>query len=321
MKKDLKCDIAVLGGGPGGYTAAFRAADLGQKVVLVEKYDRIGGVCLNVGCIPSKTLLHASQVIEEAELAKSYGVSFCKPEINLSVMRNKKEGVIEQLTNGLGILAKARKVNVVTGKARFTAQGTLLVERGSDSTEISFENAIIASGSHPVHPGFLPDAPKLLWDSTTALTLPFIPKHLVVLGGGIIGLEMAQVYSSLGSKITIVEMLKQIIPVADNDLVIPLLDKIQSGEHRVLTSTRLVSVETKNNSLSIEIEGEKQETLNADALLVAVGRKPNITDIGLEEIGIKLDDAGFIQVNSMQKTNLPNVLRCWRCSRKPHVST
>ena len=203
MSDKIQCELAVLGGGPGGYTAAFRAADLGKKVVLIEKEERIGGVCLNVGCIPSKTLLHAAEILFDAKEAGSYGISFAKPEIDLDALRKKKNDVVDKLTGGLKGLAKARKVQIVRGTGRFTGKNEFTVDSDGGSSVIEFKNAIIATGSRPVSLPFLPNDDKRIWDSTDALALPFIPKRLAVLGGGIIGLEMAQVYSALGSEITL----------------------------------------------------------------------------------------------------------------------
>lgn len=311
MSELVQCDLAVLGGGPGGYTAAFRAADLGKKVVLIEKDERIGGVCLNVGCIPSKTLLHAAEIIEESAEAVSYGLKFAAPQIDLDALRGKKDEVVNKLTDGLKGLAKARKVTVIRGTGTFTDSKTIAVETGDDSKgsiEVKFENAIIAVGSQPVALPFLPNDDKRIWDSTDALALPFIPKHLAVLGGGIIGLEMAQVYSSLGSEITVIEMLDQIIPPADADMVRPLAAKLKKKYKAVLTSTKLTAVEAKKGSLNISLEGDKAPaSIEADALLVSVGRRPNGKGIGAENIGVTVDERGFISVNERQETGVPGI--------------
>lgn len=308
MSEIVECDLAVLGGGPGGYTAAFRAADLGKIVVLIEKYERIGGVCLNVGCIPSKTLLHVSEIIEESAEATSYGLKFAAPQIDLDALRGKKDEVVGKLTDGLKGLAKARKVKIVRGTGKFSDNKTLAVETDKGSVEVKFKNAIIAVGSQPVALPFLPNDDKRIWDSTDALALPFIPKHLAVLGGGIIGLEMAQVYSSLGSEITVIEMLDQIIPPADADMVRPLAAKLKKNYRAVLTSTKLTAVEATKDSLSISLEGNKAPaSIEADALLVSVGRSPNGKGIDAEKIGVAVDERGFISVNERQETGVPGI--------------
>ena len=235
MSQKISVDVAVLGGGPGGYTSAFRAADLGLSVCLIEKAERLGGVCLNVGCIPSKTLLHAAAVIEEAEEVKDFGITFAAPKIDIEALKTKKDAVINQLTTGLNGLCKARKITRVVGAGSFKDKTTLSVTGDNGQTDISFKNAIIATGSHPfVMPG-APDDPRI-WDSTDALALESIPKKLLIIGGGIIGLEMAQVYHALGSEITIVEMLEQLIPPADKDVVQPLFRKLKK-RYQIFTKT------------------------------------------------------------------------------------
>ena len=330
MAETIQCDLAVIGGGPGGYTAAFRAADLGKAVVLIEEGERIGGVCLNVGCIPSKTLLHAAEIIAEARDAAAYGVQFPAPEIDLDTLRGKKDQVIGKLTGGLAGLAKARKVRILRGRGHFTSPNTIQViggapPAGADSPagesapagesgptgethQVRFENAIIAVGSAPVKLPFIPSDDPRIWDSTDALALPFIPGRLAVLGGGIIGLEMAQVYAALGSEVTIIEMLDQIIPPADADLVRPLAMKIAKEYKAVYTSTKLTGVDAAAEALSISLEGPKApSSIEADALLVAVGRRPNGGLVGAENIGIRLDEKGFIPVNERLATEVPNI--------------
>ncbi len=308
MSETINCEVAVLGGGPGGYTAAFRAADLGKDVVIIEKQDRIGGVCLNVGCIPSKALLHAADILEEAEEAAAYGIDFSPPAVNIDTLRKKKDDIITQLTGGLAYLAKARKVRIIRGAGVFSGKNEITISHDSQLTNIRFENAIIAVGSSPAELPFLPNDDERIWNSTDALRLPFIPKRLAVLGGGIIGLEMAQVYSALGSKITIVEMLAQIIPPSDEDLVRPLAMKLKRKYENVYTSTRLTGVKAGKNGLSLSLEGKKvPAALDADALLVAVGRRPNGKDIGAERIGIQVDGRGFIKVNKRMETGVPGI--------------
>jgi len=302
MTQNISVDVAVIGGGPGGYTAAFRAADLGLTVCLIEKADRLGGVCLNVGCIPSKTLLHVATMIEEAENASEFGITFAAPEINLDNVREKKESIIKQLTSGLDGLCKARKVNRLTGTASFATKTTLSIKGAEDETTVTFKNAIIASGSRPfVLPG-CPDDPRI-WDSTDALRLNTIPKRLLIIGGGIIGLEMAQVYSALGSQITIVEMLKQLIPPADKDLVQPLFLKLKK-RYDIYTDTKVTTIKAAKTAIKVSFEGpKKSETADYDAVLVAVGRRPNSEEIGLENVGIVPSERGFIEVDEKQQTS------------------
>lgn len=308
MNKSIQCEVAVLGGGPGGYTAAFRAADLGKKVVLIEKEERLGGVCLNVGCIPSKTLLHAAEVITEAREAAAYGLKFAEPEINVDVLRQKKDEVINRLTGGLKKLAQARKVTIVQGTGTFSTNHTLEVAAAEGLMEVQFEHAVIAAGSSPVQLPFLPHNDERIWNSTDALSIPFVPGHLAVLGGGIIGLEMAEVYSALGSQITVIEMLNQIIPPADSDMVRPLAQRLRKDYRAVYTSTKLTAVEAAKDTLKISLEGEKApKSIEADALLVAVGRIPNGKNLGVENLGITVDERGFIPVDRQMRTAVPHI--------------
>lgn len=302
MTQELSVDVAVLGGGPGGYTAAFRAADLGLSVCLIEKADRLGGVCLNVGCIPSKTLLHMAATIEDAEKAADFGVTFAPPKIDIKAIIAKKESIIKQLTTGLDGLCKARKITRVTGNGEFTNKTTITVSGGNGETTVAFKNGIIATGSHPFVLPDSPDDPRI-WDSSDALTLKSIPKRLMIIGGGIIGLEMAQVYNALGSEITIVEMLQQLIPPADKDLIQPLFLKLKK-KYRILTKTKVTNIKPKENAIEVSFEGPKENgTEEYDAVLVAVGRRPNSEGIGLEKIGIVPSEQGFIEVNDQQQTS------------------
>ena len=306
MTQDLSVDVAVLGGGPGGYTAAFRAADLGLSVCLIEKDDRLGGVCLNAGCIPSKTLLHGASLIEDAQNGADFGITFAAPTIDLDQLRAKKDGIIAQLTSGLDGLCKARGITRVTGAGTFRDTVSLTIA-GIGGTEIvTFKNAIIATGSHPfVLPGS-PDDPRI-WDSTAALALKSIPKRLLIIGGGIIGLEMAQVYSALGSEITLVEMLDQLIPPADKDLVQPLFLKLKK-KYRIHTGTKVTGIEAKKNSVEVSFAGaDGSETGQFDAVLVAVGRRPNSAGLGLENIRLSPSERGFIAVNERQQTAVPHI--------------
>lgn len=311
MIETIHCELAVLGGGPGGYTAAFRAADLGKDVVLIEKEERIGGVCLNVGCIPSKTLLHAAEILTEAQNARSYGIHFPKPKIKIEVLRHKKEQVVSTLTEGLMSLAKARNVRVIRGTGKFLSNKEISITNNKKKSTILFENAIIAVGSAPVELPFLPKDDNRIWDSTEALAIPFIPKRLAVLGGGIIGLEMAEVYAALGSEITLIEMCEQIIPSADADLIRPLEKKLKKTYKNLYTSTKLTKVETRKDSLHITIESMKKETesetIEADALLVAVGRRPQGKNIGADALGNIVDERGFIPVNEQMQTKVHGI--------------
>jgi dihydrolipoamide dehydrogenase len=306
MSEAKKYDVLVLGGGPGGYTAAFRAADLGLAVCLVEKQDRLGGVCLNVGCIPSKTLLHAASVIEEAAQAAEFGVDFAAPQVDLARLRAKKETVIGQLTAGLDGLCKARKIVRLIGTGVFKDHSTLVVSGAAGEQEVQFVNAIIATGSRPFVLPNIPADPRI-WDSTAALQLTSVPKRLLIIGGGIIGLEMAQIYSALGSQITIVEMLEQIIPPADKDLVQPLFLKLKK-QYTILTKTKVTEIRPTADAIRVKFEGVGvPEGGEFDAVLVAVGRRPNTADMGFEEIGLQLSDRGFLQVNDRQETNVPHI--------------
>ena len=309
MSETIKCELAVLGGGPGGYTAAFRAADLGQDVILIEREERIGGVCLNVGCIPSKTLLHAAEVINEAKEVSSYGIDFANPTIDIDRLRDKKDEVVGKLTGGLKGLAKARNVRILHGEGSFTDSGTIkVVSSDGSETEVKFSNSIIAVGSRPVELLFLPNEDKRIWDSTDALAIPFVPERLAVLGGGIIGLEMAQVFASLGSRVTIIEMLDQIIPPADADLVRPLASKLKKTYEAIYTSTKLTSVKAGKDSLKISLEGSKApQSIEVDALLVAVGRRPNGLGIKAEAAGVDVDERGFINVDERMRTGVSGI--------------
>lgn len=305
MSEEKEFDLVVLGGGPGGYTAAFRAADLGLTVCLVEKESRLGGVCLNVGCIPSKTLLHSSVVIEEAREAADFGVTFSEPEIDIAAMRAKKEEIVTQLTQGLEGLCKARAVTRLTGFGRFEDTNTLLVSSDQKEKRIRFKHGIIATGSHPF---ILPGAPEdsRIWDSTDALNLSFIPKRLLIIGGGIIGLEMAQVYHALGSEITIVEMLEQIIPPADKDMVQPLFLKLKK-RYRIHTKSKITKLEASDSAIQVTMEGAKTETSDFDAVLVAVGRRVNSSGMGLRAMGVEINERDFVVVNEEQRTRVDNI--------------
>ena len=303
----MKCDLLVLGSGPGGYSAAFRAADLGLKVVLVERDANLGGVCLNVGCIPSKALLHAAKVIADARDMAAHGVSFGEPRIDLPKLRDWKGRVVGQLTKGLEGLAKQRKVEVVKGVGAFTSPTTLDVEGASGSTTIEFQQAIIAAGSEPVRlPGY-PDDPRVI-DSTGALALADIPARLLVIGGGIIGLEMATVYMELGAAVTVVELTPDLMPGADRDLVKPLEKRLKTGLAAVMTGTKVVKVDAGADELTVHFESAgAPATAGFDRVLVAVGRRPNGGSIGAEHAGVAVDARGFIAVDKQMRTNVPHI--------------
>ncbi|MEM7596444.1 MAG: dihydrolipoyl dehydrogenase [Pseudomonadota bacterium] len=300
---DEHADVVVLGSGPGGYTAAFRAADLGKKVILIEKNETLGGVCLNVGCIPSKALLHVAKVITEAEEMGAHGVSFGKPNIDLDELRAFKDSVVKQLTGGLDGLSKGRKVKVVRGTGQFTGPNMIAVTHEGETTNVSFDHCIIAAGSEPVNLPFIPEDDRII-DSTGALELRDVPDRMLILGGGIIGLEMACVYDALGSKITVVELMDQIIPGADKDIVKPLHKRIEGRYEQIKLKTKVTAVEALDEGLNVTFEDDKGETSVEmfDKILVAVGRKPNGKLIAAEAAGVAVDDRGFIAVDSQQRT-------------------
>ena len=306
---DIECETLVLGAGPGGYTAAFRAADLGQKVVMVERYASLGGVCLNVGCIPSKALLHAAKVITEAEEMSHFGVKMSAPEIELDSLRGWKDSVVRKLTGGLSGLAKARKVQVVHGPAAFSSPNTLTVETADGSKTIAFKHAIIAAGSSVARiPGFPYDDPRVI-DSTGALELRQIPKRMLVIGGGIIGLEMACVYDAMGTKITVVEFLDGLIPAADRDIVKPLQKRIEKRYEGIYLKTKVTKLEARADGLLATFEGENApaEPQLYDMVLMAVGRRPNGKDIGADKAGVIVSERGFIPVDKQQRTNVGHI--------------
>jgi len=306
-KTDFECDVLVLGAGPGGYTAAFRAADLGQNVVLVERWPTLGGVCLNVGCIPSKALLHVAKVIDDAKDMGAHGVTFGPPSIDLDGVRGFKDGVVKRLTGGLTGLARQRKVKVVTGEGKFTSPHTVSVETPEGARLIRFSKAIIAAGSEPVAPGFIPKDPRI-WDSTGALDMAFIPKRLLVLGGGIIGLEMATVYEALGSKVTVIEMMDQLMPGADRDVVAPFAKRVEKRYEKILLKTKVTKVEAREDAIHVSFEGERGAGEDAfDAMLVSVGRRPNGGKIGADAAGVNVDERGFITVDKQMRTNVSNI--------------
>ena len=310
---DLHAEVLVLGAGPGGYTAAFRSADLGKKVVLIERYPTLGGVCLNVGCIPSKALLHAARVITEAEEMGHNGISFGKPAIDIERLRGWKDGVIGKLTKGLGAMAKGRKVTVLEGVGKFVSANMVEVAGQDGTKRVSFDNCIIAAGSQVAKiPDFPYDDPRLI-DSTGALELADIPRRLLVIGGGIIGLEMACVYDALGSKVTVVEFAEGLIPSADRDMVKPLHKRIEKRYEAIYLTTKVTMLAARADGLLATFEGadgQAAPTPNQqlfDRVLLAVGRRPNGRDIGAAAAGVAVNERGYIPVDRQQRTNLPHI--------------
>jgi len=296
---DVNVQVVVLGAGPGGYSAAFRAADLGLKVALVDDGERLGGVCLNVGCIPSKALLHVARVLEESHEVAEAGISFGKPEIDTDKLRGWKDDVVVKLTGGLEQLAKARKVEVVRGRGEFTGPNTLSV----GDTVVAFEHAIIAAGSEAAMLPDLPEDPRIM-DSTGALEVEEIPERLLVIGGGIIGLEMATVYDALGSKVTVVELMDQLIPGVDKDLIKVLQKRISGRYEHIHLETKVESVKAGDDGISVKY-GEQEETF--DRVLVAVGRRPNGKGVGADKAGVNVTDRGFIEVDDQMRTNVGHI--------------
>ena len=306
---DISTEVVVLGSGPGGYTAAFRAADLGKQVVLIERYDNIGGVCLNVGCIPSKALLHTAQVINEAEEFEHLGVKFNKPEVDIDKLRGYKDSVIGKLTGGLKGLAKQRKVEIVHGYGKFTSPNTVEVEAADGSkTVVGFQNCIIAAGSRVTKLPFIPwDDPRVM-DSTDALEIQEIPERLLVVGGGIIGLEMATVYDALGAKVTVVELSPGLIPGVDRDVVRPLERRIKKKYENIYTNTKVTAIESTDAGMVCTFEGkDAPETDTFDRVLVSIGRTPNGKLIDAENAGVAVNDWGFIEVDKQQRTNVEHI--------------
>ncbi|EWH08660.1 dihydrolipoamide dehydrogenase [Catenovulum agarivorans DS-2] len=307
---DIKTQVVVLGSGPGGYSAAFRAADLGLEVTLIERYNELGGVCLNVGCIPSKALLHVTKHLVDAQNMAHEGVTFAKPEIDLDKMREHKDKVIGQLSGGVAGMAKMRKVKVVNGYGKFTSPNSIAVEAEDGSvTTVNFDNAIIAAGSRPVKLPFIPHDDPRVWDSTDALAMPFLPSNMLILGGGIIGLEMGSVYSALGAKIDVVEFMDQLIPAADKDIIKTFTKSISKKFNNIMLETKVTAVEAKEDGIYVTFEGKAApaEPVKYDAVLVAVGRAPNGLLLDAEKAGVNVTDRGFIEVDNQLKTNVPHI--------------
>ncbi|MCW3015314.1 MAG: dihydrolipoamide dehydrogenase [Solirubrobacterales bacterium] len=305
---DHSAQVVVLGAGPGGYTAAFRAADLGLDVLLVERYERLGGVCLNVGCIPSKALLHTAKLITDAEASGAHGVTFAAPEIDLDAVREHKDAVVTKLVSGLSGMAKQRKVRVVHGTARFSGPHTLTVDTSADGEQtIAFQQCIVAAGSQSVELPDLPDDPRIM-DSTGALELPDVPERLLIVGGGIIGLEMATVYDALGSAVTVVELLDVLMPGADQDLIRPLQKRIKGRYAGVHVGTRVEAIAAEDDGLHVRFAGnETPQTTTFDRIIIAVGRRPNGRALDADAAGVEVDARGFIPVDARMRTNVPHI--------------
>ena len=305
---DMHAETLVLGSGPGGYTAAFRAADLGQKVVMIERHERIGGVCLNVGCIPSKALLHTAKVINDAAEMSEHGINFTKPQIDIRKVESWKNSIVDKLTGGLKALATKRKVDILQGQASFVASHALEVKTSDGVKTITFDNCVIAAGSRVTKIPIFPNDDPRMMDSTDALDLADIPKNLLVIGGGIIGLEMATVYNALGAMVTVVELQNSLIPGTDQDIVKPLLKRIQEQYKAIYLNTKVISIKALKEGLKVNFEGkDAPETAIFDKILVAVGRTPNGKLINAEAAGIVVNEQGFIEVDAQMRTNIAHI--------------
>ncbi|MBN9289111.1 MAG: dihydrolipoyl dehydrogenase [Gammaproteobacteria bacterium 39-13] len=308
QNNNIQAKVVVLGSGPGGYSAAFRAADLlGEGVVLVERYAELGGVCLNVGCIPSKALLHTAAILNETKTMASHGVDFGTPKIDVDKVRGFKDSVVKRLTGGIKQMAKFRKVQVVQGEGKFTSPNTLAIS-GDNPCTITFEHAIIAAGSRPVKLPFMPDDPRII-DSTGALELKDIPKRMLVIGGGIIGMEMATVYQALGAQISVVELTDFILPGVDRDIATPLYKFVKPKYESIMLGTKVTAVEAKKDGIYVTFEGKEAPSTpqRYDRVLVSVGRTPNGKLIDAEKAGINVDERGFIPVDKQLRTNVPHI--------------
>ncbi len=309
--------LVVIGSGPGGYTAAFRAADLGLEVTLIEKYDSLGGVCLNVGCIPSKALLHSAELINEAKHSRTIGIDFGQPKIDIHTLRGSKDKVVKKLTGGIKALAKARKVKVMTATATFTDAHTLALDTGETLT---FEHCIIATGSSVAKPKSFPFEDSRVMDSTGALELAEIPERLLVVGGGIIGLEMATVYDALGSKVTIVEGSPQLISAADEDIIAPYYKRIKKQYENIYTNTIVAKMTGEEAGITVELEGDTTLTDTFDKVLVSVGRVPNGKYLGCEHAGVEVTEGGFIPTDSQMRTNISHIFAIGDITSQPMLA-
>ena len=309
MNNNTLYDIAVIGAGPGGYAAAFRAADLGKKVVLIEKDQTLGGVCLNRGCIPSKALLHLSKIMEDTKSLKKSGIIYDNPKLNINEIRDWKNSIISKLNRGINQLAKVRNVDIINGKAKFSSQNTLIISNNKNKQTIKFTNCIIATGSKSISLPNIEIDHQYILNSTSALNLQKIPKNMLVIGGGYIGLEMGSAYHALGTEITVVEFMPKILAGADQDLVKPLYRKLKRTFKNIYLSTKVISTNIKNNSVEVVCKSDKDTefTEHFESVLISVGRKPNTDNLGLDNIGIILSKDGFIPVNNARQTIIPNI--------------
>jgi dihydrolipoamide dehydrogenase len=313
--------LLVLGAGPGGYPAAFLAAELGMDVTLVDLEPNPGGVCLYRGCIPSKTLLNVAHLIEGAQDAAHFGVTFAEPEVDLDRLRAWKDEVVKKMTGGLGQLSRARKVHYVHGRGRFADAHTLRVANDSELTDVSFDYAIVSTGSRPAIPGPLRLESDRVWDSTSALEIPEVPGRLLVVGGGYIGLELGSVYAALGSEVTVVEMTGTLLPGADQDLVAVLQKRLENQLHQILLHTTVVALEETESGVSAKLSGaEIEEEREFDRVLIAVGRRPNSADLGLEELGVAIDERGFIETDAQRRSAAPNVFAIGDVAGEPMLA-
>ncbi len=320
IKANVDAQVVVLGAGPGGYTAAFRAADLGLKTILIERYPSLGGVCLNVGCIPSKALLHISKVKSEIEELKEHDIELGSGNPDAKSVRNWTESIINKLTSGLKAMAKKRKIEIVEGLGTFSSPNSIEVNNNGETKTIKFDSAIIAAGSQASKLPFLPDDPRIM-DSTDALLLENIPNRMLVIGGGIIGLEMATVYASMGCKITIVEMLESLISECDKDIVRPLEKRIKKIYEKIYLKTGVTSVVAKKSGLEVSFEGKDAPEKDLfDAILVAVGRTSNGNKIGADKAGVNVDNRGFISVDNQQRTNVANIFAIGDIAGQPMLA-
>jgi dihydrolipoamide dehydrogenase len=308
LSESIEADLVVLGAGPGGYTAAFRAADLGLSVTLVERWATLGGVCLNVGCIPSKALLHAARVLEEAKESAAFGIEFGEPRVDIEKLRGWKDGIVGKLADGLNALARQRKVNVVHGVGRFSGPNSLVVERDDGPAEIHFKQCIVAAGSEPTEIPGLPEDARII-DSTGALMLGDLPKNLLVVGGGIIGLEMATVFDALGVRVSVVELTETLMPGCDRDLVKPLQKRIAARYEAIMLGTKVTAIEAEKQGIRVSFEGKQapDEPQIYEQVLIAVGRRPNGLAINAEAAGIEVGERGFIAVDKQMRTNVPHI--------------